>query len=492
MTRARSPGRGEAADAGFTLLELLLAISLVSVIMLAVAGLLTASFESFRSAEERIACRAYLRDALHDLIEGGFRAPGLRDAATLLEARDDRVRFVAPLLETLRPGREGVHALARRFHPGATPPTFEVRRDGRWVAHPLRVAFDYAKNEVTVPASLLEREGLALRYLADPERAPSTVFEVGRDARTKHLVRRRGSHSDVLAGRTLGVDEARLALRYFDRLGREIGARGGTLGAGERAAVASIEVAMEVRRGDTRTGDVRRVDLFNGGGRVLVRRAGLESDGIEPREAAKGVRLGNIDGAEAGRRVHLRADAWSAEVVFGDTGSATATLAIAGSSLAPMTIPFHVAEGLVLSNPDRRLDRLPGADPAPGTTLRVFRTDDHVYFEDDDGDGRFGPGDELFWDRGGDGRYDAGVDVLLVGTRLGDGLALYSAADARVPLRYADRRGDGRFEPGDAVILDENLDGRFGGLFLDNAGFSRPFALRVETFEIDGATLFLP
>src|SRR5262245_43204313 len=153
MTRARSPGRGDrlarpAARAvrrepaprragradGFTLLELLLAIALVSVILLSVTSLLAATFESFRSAEERIACRAYLRDALHDLIEGGFRAPGLRDAAALLEARADRVRFVAPLMETLHPGRDGVHALARRFHPGASLPTFEVRRDGRWVA----------------------------------------------------------------------------------------------------------------------------------------------------------------------------------------------------------------------------------------------------------------------------------------------------------------------------------------------------------------------
>jgi len=501
MTRARSPGRGDrlarltargVREAGFTLLELLLAIALVSVIMLGVTSLLAATFESFRSAEERIACRAYLRDALHDLIEGGFRAPGLRDAAALLEARADRVRFVAPLLETLHPGRDGVHPLARRFHPGASPPTFEVRRDGRWVAHPARVAFDYKRNEVVVPAVLLDREGLALRYLADPESAPSTVFEVGRDARSKHLVRRRGSQRDVLSGRTLGIDEARLQLRYFDRLGRELETEGGALGAGQRAAVASVEVGLEVRRGDTRAGDVRRVDLFNGGERVLLRRAGVELRGIEPEEARAGMRLGNLHGADPGERVHLRADAWSADIVFGDAGSATATLEIAGKNLAPMTVPFHVSEGLQLSSPDRRVDRGGGENPEPGSELRFFRTDDHVRFEDDDGDGRFGPGDELYWDRGDDGRFDEGSDVILVGTRVGDGVASFSAADARVPLRYADRRGDGRFQPGDALILDENLDGRFGGQFLDDAGFSRPFGLRVETFEIDGATLFLP
>ncbi len=483
------PGRG-----GFTLVEVVLAVGLTGLLLLALMGLLDVAFESFRTAQGAVSTRFFLRDALEAVAEGGFRAPGLRDAAAVEVAERDRVRFLAPLRERWSPDAEGWHTLGRPFLAGAPRPTLHALQDGRWETLPTRLRLDLEEGRVARPGAAdgprRDADRLAVRYLADPRRGPASVVELRLEA--GRLVRLWGGRRETLPGRDLGVRVRSLRFAYYDRRGRPLLPRNGRLTEAERAAVAAVAVTLDVALGDTRTGDLRFVDLLAAGDRVLLGEPGLEIADLVPGLPLRRLVLGNLHGAREGDVVRLSAPGWEAEAAFSGPEGGVVRMRAARLGDPPAFLPFTAEMGIPLASPDRRIDAARSPDPEPGVALTAFAEADRVWFQDADDDGVFDAGDLLFLDRRADGRFEPGSDLRLAGSARVEGSPPTRDVAASVSsVRFVDADESGRFEPGEPIVLDRDGDERFGGHYLDDAGLRSPFDLRVDAFEIDGATLFL-
>ncbi len=294
----------------FTLIELIVAISLSTIILGAIFFSLTAALESWRYTRNELALQQVVGTALEELLEGTEAFPGLRSALEVIEADEHRFSFVQPWVEEhIASGGAKSYQLTRHIRPGAGTPTAEFALVGTDYFRTIAVAWQDPDNLATRPRlKPLDFEAgsvLRLSYHPDPERAPDAVMTVGWDPKSKTIL------VDHLGGRAeigknfFGVQITNCRFRFYDQTNTLI-ENNSVYGKNPLQMITGIEVEI--------TGKVEEHDLTLIG-MIMLRNSSRQSglvilgEGVKvPIPSSSRIRtllLTNLMGVTAGDEIHL-------------------------------------------------------------------------------------------------------------------------------------------------------------------------------------------
>jgi len=138
---------------GFTLIEIVLSISIVAVLGGVVALLSNSIIESWRYTQNRLQLQKASSEIMNELIQGSFEATGIRDATDFISCGAESISFL-PLWvdETHKPdpvgNKEQKFTLNRHFKAGSSVPLAQVKAPGSADWQTVQVKFTYGeKNE---------------------------------------------------------------------------------------------------------------------------------------------------------------------------------------------------------------------------------------------------------------------------------------------------------------------------------------------------------
>ena len=133
--RIKSPANG------LTLIELLIALSIATILIGVVVLMLKTSFDAYTFGQQEVLLEKALDDCLDEIAGGGFENYGIKDSLEILNVTPTSITFVPLWLDdshTLKPEHEHPELfdkipfiLNRHFKPGASFPIAEVSTNQR-------------------------------------------------------------------------------------------------------------------------------------------------------------------------------------------------------------------------------------------------------------------------------------------------------------------------------------------------------------------------
>jgi len=227
--------REDSSLTGFTLIEVVLSIAIVSILGGVVALLSASIIESWSYTENRLALQKASSDIMDELIQGGFEATGIRDAADFVSCGEDSITFV-PLWvdDSHQPdpvkNKTQKFTLNRQFKVGSSVPLAQTQEPDSldWVT--ASVKFKYGKSNakgqlddvVQVIEPIPYGSKIKFTFTPDPKFYQDTQKSFVWNQGDKHIYKiYRGEKEDML--KTIsGVRVEQLRFIYFDNLNQEI------------------------------------------------------------------------------------------------------------------------------------------------------------------------------------------------------------------------------------------------------------------------------
>ncbi|HEX9779977.1 MAG TPA: prepilin-type N-terminal cleavage/methylation domain-containing protein [bacterium] len=225
--RARSnPGgaakAGGQSRSGFTLIEVLTAITLSVIVLGAIFFSLNAAFESWRYSKNELALQQVMTELMDSMLTGTDWTPGLQASLEITEADADEVTFVSPWVEE-RPVLTGggAYELQGYLKPGAALPAVEYRLpDGRSF-QAITVAWENPDSITEHPrfrphSPLAPGGTIRFVYHPDPDRVPEAVASIRWDRGSRSVILEQIGSRETLSRNPFGITITECAFRYFD------------------------------------------------------------------------------------------------------------------------------------------------------------------------------------------------------------------------------------------------------------------------------------
>lgn len=208
---------------GYTLVELMVAISLSGIVLGAVYFSLSAAMESWRYSKDELALQKVLGRSMETVLEGTDWEPGLRSAIEVTEAWPNRIRFIETAVE-VRPvlSPNGAIKLSADIKAGTGLPTVEYRPTRAAPYQPIEITWEnpdaMTQNPVIRPIADLRIGGqLRISYHADPDVIPQSQIEIYWDPSDKRLLHIWQGQLYEIAKNPFGVEIIDCYFRYYDQ-----------------------------------------------------------------------------------------------------------------------------------------------------------------------------------------------------------------------------------------------------------------------------------
>ncbi|MFH1655637.1 MAG: prepilin-type N-terminal cleavage/methylation domain-containing protein, partial [Candidatus Omnitrophota bacterium] len=257
---------------GFTLVELLVAVSISAIIGATVVFMLNTSLETWRFGEAYISIDKINQEILDRMTEGTFELPGLRDATEIYQASGSEIVFV-PLQKDLqildRSLSEGDKIfLQRQFKAGTNDPIVETRYSRSREFTKIDSTFyygeladpgkldDYVVVEQSIPVGSEVRIIYRPEANADPWVRMRYIWEVGE----KKLYYTYQGITIEVPIRNPDVEIERVGLLYFANVNAPIlpSATGGQLSSSQLKRITAVKIIVESKK----TGETREAASF--------------------------------------------------------------------------------------------------------------------------------------------------------------------------------------------------------------------------------------
>ena len=214
---------------GFTLVELMISIAVLSLLGGVNVALLSSTLDSFEHAQRRLDLQRVSAEATNLILEGGFEGQGLKGAVELKIARPNRIGFVplwvdrSHVADPLR-NKAQRFLLEKQFKAGAVVPIGQVKFPGtdEWVNAP--VFFDPGAGRdpkrpddaVTFVKPMPNGAEVRVLYTPDAEIHPETVMQIWFDPKTQEIFRSYKGVTAPLLTRRRGVTIERMDFMYYN------------------------------------------------------------------------------------------------------------------------------------------------------------------------------------------------------------------------------------------------------------------------------------
>ena len=112
---------------GLTLIEVLVAITIASILTIGIERLLDVALTSWRFGLEEVAISKLSEETLRRMMEGDYELSGIRDAVEMVETKPDSIAFVPLWTDVFdQVPKEGKFYLSKQIRSGAQPPIGEI------------------------------------------------------------------------------------------------------------------------------------------------------------------------------------------------------------------------------------------------------------------------------------------------------------------------------------------------------------------------------
>lgn len=240
---------------GFTLIELIVAIAISTIILGAVYFSLNSALESWQYSRDQLGLQQVVSTVLDDVLEGTDWAYGLRSAVEVTRAWENQVIFIPPWTEEqpVTGGRRSFQ-LTQYIRLGAGLPAAELRLPESEKYRPIPVTWDDPDNQTERPRvkpayELVPGSTVRFSYHPDPDRVPDAAVTMRWDAEDQQLIRERLGSQEVLGTNLFGVQLSECRFRYYDQLDALI-VETGDVSDRDLLTVTAVEVELTGRLGE--------------------------------------------------------------------------------------------------------------------------------------------------------------------------------------------------------------------------------------------------
>lgn len=232
-------------DIGLTLIELMVAIAVSTILTGAVVFVLKGGLDAYFYSQEQILLEKVLDEGLDEVIGAGFEGYGIKDALEVLEISPTAIKFVPMWIDDSHVVKseyaegiqgEDVYTLNRPLKPGAALPIAEVfepldtsypAKKGIWrrqtIAFIPPKADDPAKLDEKVYLSKKAVPGSRVRFIFQPDASAFEDCAVEIFWQDGRLMRRyKGDVKTIPADDIAGVKLSGFKMQYFDNTNTEV------------------------------------------------------------------------------------------------------------------------------------------------------------------------------------------------------------------------------------------------------------------------------
>lgn len=322
---------------GITLIELLVAISLASIISSAVALIFEASMEAWRFGDEMASIEAVLPPLINKICEGDYAKPGIVDALVVTNATGNTVSFAPLVLDVFEPepfrNPDQIFTLSRPFQAGSPLPKGQVRPGEESVFRNVRTVFLSGREQnppvdedaVQFVDPLPEDGQIRVIYRPDHTKDPAAIMTLAWQSQNHEFTREYTGAVESLAENNFGVEISDVVFQYFSNSNEEITASDGSgiLSGEERNRVTAARIMAAARKGETKKTVTQFVNMRNlgwaTGGVVIFEGSELT---IPTSLLIRALALVNISGISDRGKLKLEAesvygDSWTVSMNFG-------------------------------------------------------------------------------------------------------------------------------------------------------------------------------
>lgn len=216
-----------------TLIELLIAISISTLLGGATVFMLRSSLDAYIYAEEQALIHKILDETLEEITGEGLRNYGIKDALEILEAKEDTISFACLWIDDTKrvSSAKKTFTLNRPFKPGSPIPLLEFKANDKANFTPSAITFiprnDAAKSK-TEDAVILNQPipvGSELKIMFQPETRnyPDVAMKLKWDAQTGVFIRTYMNRKELIPRvQFKGFKLVQAKFQYFDNTNSEV------------------------------------------------------------------------------------------------------------------------------------------------------------------------------------------------------------------------------------------------------------------------------
>lgn len=270
---------------GFTLIELVIAVSISIMITMALYFSLRSALDSWQIAQDRLSLQQVSARLMEDLSEGVAGFYGVRDAMEIVNGSSDYLSVVFPWTDDTHNTYTGIYTftLNRHLKPGASLPLAEalLPEQTRFRVVPIRV-IDPGKTPDYPQVFIKEQlpAGARLRFTFYPDYRQDgdvvATYRYDSSARTVFVEDKDGSRD--MCANSYGVRISEFMFRYFDTKNKEVGVNG-SISTNDIPLITAVEISFTAV---SATGSTRHAKTF-----VSLRNAPFHSGNIILKEGAR-------------------------------------------------------------------------------------------------------------------------------------------------------------------------------------------------------------
>ncbi len=300
---------------GLTLIEVIVAISLASMLTAGLEQLMSTALTSWRIAVEDAAISSLSEDTMKQLLEGDYDFPGIKDAVEVLTVEENLLAFVPLWIDEfeLIP-KDGRFYLTKHMKPGSPPPLAEVKfpQAEEFGTYFVTVETDESgKAWVSFGFPLQKGAVVRLSYHPDMKFHPELAMTYHWDISTGGIVRSYNGRSVNLNLRRTAINATALKFEYYGGNNRPVDITGKKLSKkNSLIRITAVKIYMTLQGADMKKETTSFVNIraLGKAGQGVILEEGLDI----PVPSSKNIHLMqllNFTGVDEGQVIEFKVSA---------------------------------------------------------------------------------------------------------------------------------------------------------------------------------------
>lgn len=270
---------------GFTLIELIIAVSISAMISAALYFSLRSALESWQTSQDRLFLQHVCAGIMEELIEGLPEAHGLRETIEIVDASPQELTVVMPWTDDTHSVRSGIYTyvLNKHLKPGTSLPVAEALLPEAQEYKAVAVMFiDQGKSEgypqLRLKTDVPEGSNLRFSFHPDYRKDADVLTALRYDASKGSIFIEDKDDSREISQNIFGIKLTDFLIRYFDNTNTELG-MSGSISNDDIPAITGLEIAFKAK---SKNGNMRETVSF-----VSLRNAPMHSGMLTLKEGAR-------------------------------------------------------------------------------------------------------------------------------------------------------------------------------------------------------------
>ena len=207
--------------AGFSLIELLMSITIILLIVSVIYFCLNSALESWSYSSDQLSLQKVLSETIDTIINGKVGEYGLKDSLQMMEASKREVDFVPPWVDDTHSaqGKDFIYSLNREVKPGAPVPVAQVylSESRQWRLAPV-ASVDLENSDKSQVQLLLEvPDGTPLRFIyhPNPDKNQDLIKKISWDEKEQAVYIEDQNGKEIISQNMFGVKITKMEISYY-------------------------------------------------------------------------------------------------------------------------------------------------------------------------------------------------------------------------------------------------------------------------------------